>query len=633
VKLFVLENESSVVPLLASGDYRAGEDRIVCLNWLALIRMRRAGTGHHFVFGDDLLTADDLGALQERVDAISFGWFRPSGQDVTLVDGISIGELAVGVPASSYFAGVILKYGEIIRQAVSRWPGAECVVHDLAGEGISVQQWIDEDGGLFDKGRLVVQVAGQLGLITVFRTPPRPLIAAFVSNRQSKSKSKPFRALGLWLRTGLEGASNILNRVTCSLRPVGRRIYLFPYDNNQGKLLTRLDRRFILRAMPSTKIGSLLLAGVAFLDFGRGLTQGEDVALPIGASSVELFRAGQPDPQWRQLFVHQGVDYFDLLRPTLAAIADRILPALAVHTWAVRRHLRREGIGTLVLNDTLDERNRAVVAACRVEGVRSVFVDHGIMGLRHRSRTCDRAEPDLVIKPGSYDPYRHRTTRTLALGNPCMDAYAPGRVRPISAIRRVLFLSFEDNFYARMDRFAYQEKYYEEVFSIFPALQAAGIEILYKPHPGESQGYHDYLFRFFDVNASRLRYVQQRPFAKVIREVDLVVSNISSCYYEAQAAGVPTVFMEPAYLADAVNPPLNGESGRDVLRTESGAELLALILGHKNAPGPLLEFLQTFLREQAPLYMGPLDGKVSERILEEVIAQHEQSPSARSPVA
>jgi hypothetical protein len=287
-----------------------------------------------------------------------------------------------------------------------------------------------------------------------------------------------------------------------------------------------------------------------------------------------------------------------------------------------------------VLNDTLDEQNQAVVAACQREGVLSVFVDHGIMGLSHGVHACDRAEPSIIISPGSFDPYRHRAP-TVALGNPSMDAYAAHRGRNITKLRRILFLTFEDNFYARFDRFAHQERYYEEIFSIFPALLDSGFEILYKPHPGESRAYHDYLFQFFGVPAHRVEVVQHRSFIDVIREVDLVVSNVTSCFYEAQAAGVPTVFMEPAFNPDALCPPLNGTPWRDVLRASRGDELLQLILAHREDPAPLLEFLNRFLQEQAPLYMGPIDGSASARILDYVMAlnispQQGNEPARRS---
>jgi len=628
MKLYFLENESSVAPLLASPDYQAGVDCLICLNWLVLIRLRPADGRHHFIFGDDLLSPEDLEALNERLDAISFGWFRPGGRDFTLSGGISIGELAVGMPVRQYFAGVLLKYGEIIRRAVLRWPGAENILHDLAGGGISAHQWTDETGATFDKGGLVSAVGAQLGLPCAYLPAPRALQSAFVANRESKSK--PQVGMRQWLRAGLRNglgpAFDLINRAIRALHPGDRRIYLFPYNNNQAALLSRLDRRFVLRTLPPRQMLGLMRQSVTFLDFAWRTRKSLSRPAAAVPPSEEIFRAGEADEEWRALFVHQGMDYSAMLRPSLAVIADQELPELAAHTASIRSHLKRENIGTLVLNDTLDERNRAAVAACRAEGAQSIFVDHGIMGLRHGLRACNRAEPDLVVKPGEFDPYRHKT-RTVALGNPCMDAYAPGTVKPIRAIRRILFLSFEDNFYARLDRFAFQEKYYEEMFAIFPTLIDAGIEILYKPHPGESSAYHDYLFQFFGVDAAQVQYVQQLPFADVVREADLVVCNVTSCYYEAQAAGVPTVFLEPTFIPEALCPPLNGEHGREVQRMGSGPELLAFIMAHKDAPEPLLEQLGSFLREQAPRYMGPIDGKVSSRIMDEIIAIHNRPQS------
>jgi len=282
------------------------------------------------------------------------------------------------------------------------------------------------------------------------------------------------------------------------------------------------------------------------------------------------------------------------------------------------------------VNATLDERHQAVVTACRLEGVRSVFVDHGIVALNHALKVCDGAEPSVIITPGTANPYRSGVP-TVALGNPSIDPYAGCRRGAIPALRRILFLTFEDNFYARLDRFAHQERYYEEIFSIFPALLRLGLEILYKPHPGESRAYHDCLFDFFGVPTERVAVVQHMPFVEVIRNVDLVVCSVTSCFYEAQAAGVPTIFMEPVFVAGALCAPLNGTPWKDVLRVARGEELLRLIQANKDSTSSLTDFLHRFLREQAPLCIGPLDGGAGARILEHVVAL-DASPSPRAAV-
>ncbi|HVK55667.1 MAG TPA: hypothetical protein VM532_11640, partial [Burkholderiales bacterium] len=59
MKLIFIENESSITPLLASANYRMGEDVVVCLNYLAVIRLRKAGPAHRCVFCEELLGAED----------------------------------------------------------------------------------------------------------------------------------------------------------------------------------------------------------------------------------------------------------------------------------------------------------------------------------------------------------------------------------------------------------------------------------------------------------------------------------------------------------------------------------------------------------------------------------------------
>lgn len=616
MKIFIIENESSICPLLKSDDYRKGKDRIVCLNWLAFILMRRAGKEHNYVFGDNLLSASDLKELQVQVDKIAFGWFKPNGHDKTIVEGISVGELAVGVLARRYFGGVILKYGEIIRQAVVAWPEVKSIVHDLEGPGISIHQWADEYGETFDKARLVNIVASQLGIPAVFRAPPNSLPSASVSYRAriSKSNSRGIRQL---LKFGYSFFLKNISKLIRSISSVESRIYLFSYSINQNSLLPRIDRKFILNKIPRGFILRSLLKGVSELDFNSAHCPDSLFSGQFIPTGEDLLSAGLEDPVWRQLFIYKGLNYFEISRPALLAIAAQTLPDLSRYVIRVRYYLLHLRVGTVVLNDNLDEYNRAVIAACRSIGVHSIFVDHGLMGLKHSSLACVRAEPDLVITAGKFDPYDHKSM-TLALGNPSLDCYAQRNLRSLKSIRRVLFLSFEDNFYARLDRFAFQEKYFEEIFSIFSTLQDAGIKILYKHHPSENHSYHEYLFNFFQIDTSQIEFVHQYSFSDLVGKVDLVVSNVSACFFEAQAAGVPTIFMDPAYVADAFCPPLNGEKGRDVLRVTSGRELLALIISNQEDPQPLFNFLENFLREQGTQYLGLIDGQASERIINEV---------------
>ena len=135
----------------------------------------------------------------------------------------------------------------------------------------------------------------------------------------------------------------------------------------------------------------------------------------------------------------------------------------------------------------------------------------------------------------------------------------------------------------------------------------------------------DSLLDFFGIDISRINYVNSNktPFSKSIYKMDLMVCNVSNCFFEAQAAGVPTIFFEPHFNKKALLPPFNGTCGEEVLRVSTGEELLQLILSNQNNPKYLNNFLDNFLEKHAPLYMGNLDGMASKRIIEFVCNKKE----------
>ncbi len=623
MQLFLIENESSVAPLIARGSITAGDDVVVAFNHLVCIALERAGHRGPVVFCEELLDASDYRALHEAIDRVCMEWYRRDGTDLTQHDGVSLGDLAKGVPSRMYMFSVLLKYGELIRKALERWPGATLISHDLTGTGISTHLWIDGGGDPFDKQKLVEMVAGQRGVAVRFMPAPRALRAAFVARRGSKTA--PARGARGWVRAtaktlvlGVESALNSWAKTR--RRAAGPRVYIYPY-HNLSSVLAEVDGEVVLHSLGR---GSLswrrLTSGSSYVDFDRVAFRLDEDAERFLAGLRKALPEQLRQRQSDGMFGLRGIDYFELCVPLLTLLVETTLRELLTHAGRVRKAIRALGLTRVLLIDTLDEKKQAVVAACNIEGIESIFVDHGIMGQCAAQRASGRAEPSVAITPGSYDPYHHRTA-TVALGNPSLDPFPATARRRITALRRILFLTFEDNFYARLDRFALQERYYEEIFSIFPELASRGIDLWYKPHPGESADYHDYLFAFFGVDQAAVRNVQRRSFAEVIREVDLVVSNVTSCFFEAQAAGVPTVFMEPGFRPEAVEAPLNGTPWREVLRVETGAELLALIDEHRADATRLADFVEHFLAEQGPRYLGPLDGGAGRRIVDYVCAR------------
>lgn len=614
MKLYILENESTVGALQGT-QAPAPDDAVVCLNYLCLLRARRELVGCEILFGEDLLDAGDYNALHAMADRVALGWYHSGDADPTLHDGISYGHLTRAMFGRVYMIPVLVKYGEIIRKALERRPGCRMALHDLSGYGASVHLYEGGNDTVFDKDVLVRLVCGRLGVEVARITPPEPMRASFVVSVESGQKPESkVKKCARNLLSIAERTLNLWGRILDALRGNPPRIYFYNYSN-LNSMLPHFSGRFILRSLRKEGLRpAMLRLGLQYVDFNR------EPYSPSGADRAffDGLMARYADGAAEVGFDLNGIDYEALYRQAIRDLAQYVIPRLVTYAGRVRGALRRYRICTLIDNNTLDERSKTVLSVCRQTGVRTVFVDHGIMGHRKAMRAAELEEPDVVVGPGEYDPYGHRAPR-IVLGNPAMDPYTAQKRRSMGAIRRVLFLTFEDNFYARLDRFAYQEKYYEEIFSIFPALKARGIEVLYKPHPGESDTYHRYLFRFFGIDDSAVKFVQQRRFIDVVQTVDLVVSNVSSCYFEALAAGVPTIFMEPHYDPSSFCAPLSGRRGEDVLVAETGAELLTLIDKHADAPDALNGFVSEFLERGAPLYLGRADGEAGRRIVDYVL--------------
>lgn len=612
MRIFLLENESSVDQLVYSPLYTRGVDVILCFNYLVVVKLKRMGDLHVYVFCEDMLSSDDYEKLHAVADRIDLNWYKSGVEDPTIYQDISFGHLVRGVLSRKYMLPVLVKYGEIIRKACLRWPACNEIIYDLKAKGISGYMLAEEYSLQFDKNLLVEEVCRQIGIRSQYFSSSRQLLVAVNSTGLSRGVQHIIKSiLNDKIINFTEFLSSIVNLFNCQ-----KSIYFSNYSNINS-VLSHHSSRFVLRSIGGGRLIlkslAALLRGVRYVNFGRAHytpTSGDGSFLRRIKSDF-MKESGERGG----LYTFNGINYEKVYSGAINDLVLHVIPQLVMHIGKVRSVLRKYRIGILVDIDMLDEKSKATCAVSRLEGVKVVYLDHGIQSHRKAMKALILDEPDVVIGPGVFDPYHHQAPRIL-LGNPSMDKYPIHKRKIVKEINRVLFLSFEDNFYARLDRFAYQEKYYEEIFSIFSSLDDSDIQIYYKPHPSESREYHEYLFRFFNLDRSIVNYVENVTFDEIVRDMDLVVSNVSSCFHEALAAGIPAVFFEPHFIEDALCPPLNGTHGEDVLRFEKGSELIDFIMSYRSDTTYLNQFVSNFLNTQAVLYMGQLDGLSGKRIVD-----------------
>ncbi len=318
-------------------------------------------------------------------------------------------------------------------------------------------------------------------------------------------------------------------------------------------------------------------------------------------------------------YIFNGIDYSTFYRRAIAQICSHNIPKLISFHNDFSRKLSEHQIDMVIGCDPQSEVSRIKREACKKIGVTYAFLDHGIQCHRPQSSLARLVDFDIIFSAGTYDPYE-TDKRNICLGTPNLDMYPVSKRKSVKRIEKIMFLTFEEGFYARLDRFAYQEKYLAEIIPLFRILVKMGIQVFYRTH-FENRAYHEHIFDFFQVSDVNFEFVNTglNPFHEQIYEMDLLVSNISSCFFEAQAAGVPTIFFEPEVIEGALALPLCGKNWDEVIRISDGKDLLKVINRNINDATELREFLENFLRVHATKFMGPLDGKAGQRIIDYLV--------------
>ena len=620
MKLYCLENLSSLPGVLSSSEYEIGQDVLVAFNYLVYTKIKLTFDRHRVFFGDDLLEPEDYWELHRHVDRFCAVWYARKVHDPTLYHGFSFGDLTSGVLSRKYFLPILIKYGEIIRKSIERWPSCTLVIHDLCAKGISHCEIEEEYQQCFSKELLVTEVCRQKAIAAKFITPPQSFVFPdFKGGVNWQGYTSLVQKLKSISRTALKSVLNTYGAAIGSLFR-GNKIYFSNYHNLQSVMMHG-NKAFILKSFGSASLKMhTLFKGYRYYDF-----QDEYYVLD-STERCFLERLKQVLAETHaasnQEYMFNGINYHAIFLKAELDLVHRVIPALLLYLGKARKVIRRLGIRVVIDIDLLDARSRMVWLACKLEGARIGFLDHGLMGHKKALKCVRLLEPDFVLAAGRQDPFEFQADRVI-VGSPSLDPYPSSNRRKIKGLKSVLFLTFEDNFYARLDRFGYHEKYYEELLAISESLVEEGINILYRPHPADSIEYHHWLFRSLGIDPSMIKFERGGSFAEVLLKADLVISNVSTCYYEALAAGVPVVFFEPKFIEDAVQFPFSGRHFEDVIRFESGHYLSKFIQAcYKDEEYFRASFQKQFSSEME-FYTGALDGNSGARVVQYVSSLNE----------
>ncbi len=116
--------------------------------------------------------------------------------------------------------------------------------------------------------------------------------------------------------------------------------------------------------------------------------------------------------------------------------------------------------------------------------------------------------------------------------------------RPAVHKKRLLILSFGHTDTMLTGRIFAADNYYIDIFGIVQELVDEGWEVTIRPHP-----YHGYELEQRIAESLGIWDQIRRDTVPTIEEAlpnyDVVVSNITSAFYQSMYAGWPTIFYEP----------------------------------------------------------------------------------------
>lgn len=616
MNLFLLENDRSLESVFSLPEYDITKDVIICFNYLVYISLKESGRHENYVFIEDLFTGEDYDALHLCLDSFVGRWYFINGCDETLFQGISLGKISQGMLMRTYLMGVLVKYGEVIRKAKEIWPDINQILFDFSKDRNSFFHWINDEGKYFNKQHLVENVGNQLGIQTRCFSSKHTIPPAHIAYQVSRNQRR-FDFRKIIMTAAYRCLSFVYRMRHLEASRQHKRIY-FSYYFNIASVVRNKAAYLITPPISIKESYNAILSGLTFFDLSdMGTSLSQDEKAFLGSVQKKYFCNDElmTDCDFRL----NNINYKWIFKPAIENIVKEQFFILLKYIKNIRSGFEKEKISKAIITDIIDEKNKAFIAACQAEGVRVYFVDHGIQSLVNAHKSVIATMPDEYLTAASFPVY-HIPFAPVVIDNPSLDLYPARKRKSIKSIQSILFLTYSDNFYFRLDRIHYQEQYFAEIFSTFKKLNEIGIKVLYRTH-FENREYHEYLFDYFKIDRSLFEFAEGMPFSELIYKTDLLVCNVTNCYYEALAAGVPAVFMEPHFIPAAFYPPLNGKHGEDVLRVSTGSELLDIVEANQHDPKYLNAYLDNFYNQYAGIYLGKLDGAAGNRVLEYCLSQ------------
>jgi hypothetical protein len=543
---------------------------------------------------DEQIDFDRAQALNVELWELAYSWFRQGGEDPTIVDGISVGDVSGAEAALT----ILLPAARGVLDATVARQGAELeeLTLALASGGAGHNMRIESVQADAFAAALAAHGEG-LRVRTIRSRDPRnrALFAKFNRTRDVDWIAPEARAR-VRLRGWMVSAVNLRS----TWRPPSAALAVLEYN----------PTRAFARAYASDPRRTLRLLRLwpARADLRHVYRAGDRALYPSPATKRSPL-ADRPlrevDQQVKDRLVIDGVPIWPVVEPHLRHLVSRYAEFVRGLGRVYRSELARSAVRAVLVPFDTPPQARLLVRVAQRAGVPTLLLNDGFK--------ADDFLPDglavdvaLAWSPSVHEHYyRRRAGPVIVTGNPRADT-RPRRLRPQSPPTRLLVGGFTFSPIDLNCRRSDPETFLESVLEGIRRSSHRGARVKLKLHPADESAHYARILSRYDALA--IDVVSAGDVLDLFDQTDLYITTYSTSLIEAVAMGLPVIYYRVNL--QRLHPPFAEDSFLEQ-RTADSPEGLAVLLDHA-AP----EFASDDERRGwAERYLGPLDGGSVGRVL------------------
>jgi hypothetical protein len=543
---------------------------------------------------DSLIDPDRAHALNIALWERAFSWFREDDHDPTVIDGISVGDIAGSEAALTIFLPAAR--GVLEAQALPDAADIDRLTLAVASGG----------PGNYSRVETIQSeaFAAALGLrASVDRVVSHDQRNGILFAKFERTRDPAFLAREPWARVSARnlvvGAANLRGSLTRSR------------SRNALAVLEYNPTRSFARAYAADPSRSLRLVRIApdpgdLLNVFRAGDRALIPAVPATRGQIGR-RLARDAVECARLDVAE-VALREVLQPYLTALIDRY--ASVVHALAprYRAELRRSGVKAVFVPFDTPPLARLLVRVAQAMDIPTLHLNDGYKAddfQREGFAAGHALAWSEAIRDNYYDGRRGNVVVT---GNPKADAM-PQQIRASTVRKRVLIGSFTFSPIDLNCRRSDPESFLALVLEGIRRSSIVRPRVTVKLHPAdEGAPYSAIIADYADLEPT---VISAGDVTALFEDADVYITTYSTSLLEAVAVGVPVVYFRVNN--QRLLAPFSDDDFMEQQTATSAAEIATLL----DNPPP--EFAKRADRRRwCEQYLGPLDGRSVQRVLREV---------------